>query len=248
MYGKSKTIIVYIWEGGGVGIYNTWIRYVSSFDEKIANKPVILDTNSVFKNNNILKNNFEIIKQEALDIYKNYDIPSMKEIDQVFTNISIENKWKVFVLKWYDDPIQNNCKKLCPKTCELINQIPEIRCAMFSVLQPHSKIPPHRGPFTGCFRYHLGLSIPKDRKNCYIRVRNENYCWKEGEDVIFDDTYEHEVFNDTDEIRIVLFADIVRPLSGISGYINNIVTSNASIASFTKNFNDRGEKLVKIKH
>jgi len=233
--------------GGIIGVYNTWIRYVSSLDERLYNKPFIFDVNSVFQHNHILKNNFQDIKKEALHIYSNYDIPSMKDVDSLFSSITIEDKWKVFILKWYDDPTQNNCKNLCPNTCRLINQIPEIRCAMFSVLQPHSKIPPHRGPFTGCLRYHLALSVPKDRNNCYIRVHGQKYHWKEGEDIVFDDTYEHEVYNNTDEIRIILFVDVVRPLNGIPGKINDILTSNGKFASFTKNMNDRGEKLVKIK-
>lgn len=233
--------------GGLLGVYNTIIRYYSSYNDKIYNKPIILDTNSIFPKNNILKNNYKIIKEEAINVYNNYNLPSMKEVDKIFTNISLKDKWKVFILKWYDEPLQNNCKMICPKTCNLINQIPEIRCAMFSVLDPYTSIPSHRGPFTGCLRYHLGLSIPKDRSNCYIKVTDKYYHWKEGDDIIFDDTYSHEVFNNTNEIRIILFIDIVRPLNGLIGIINNKLTSNGKFAKFSKNINDKGEKLVKLK-
>jgi beta-hydroxylase len=232
---------------GLLGVYNSIIRYATNFDKRLYNKSIILNTHSVFKNNYILKNNYKMIKNDALNMYNNYDLPTMKDIDPFFTNISLENKWKTFVLKWYDKPLETNCKKICSYTCDLIEKIPEIRSAMFSILMPHTRIPSHRGPFTGCLRYHLGLSVPKDTQNCFIRVKNQVYHWQEGEDVIFDDTYEHEVYNNTDEIRIVLFIDIVRPLNGIIGYINDQVTNNTQFADFTKNMNDKGEKLVQIK-
>ncbi len=232
---------------GLIGVYNTIIRYYSSFNPKIANKPIILNTAEICPHITILKKNYKIIKEEALNVYYSYNLPSMKQIDQIFTNISLEDKWKIFILKWYDEPTKNNCKIICPKTCSLINEIPEIRCAMFSVLEPYTSIPIHRGPFTGCLRYHLGLSIPKDNSKCYIKVANQYYNWKEGDDVIFDDTYKHEVFNNTNEVRIILFIDIVRPLNGIMGIINNKLTDNGKFAKFTKNMNDKGEKLVKLK-
>lgn len=78
-----------------------------------------------------------------------------------------------------------------------MSQCNDVMAAMFSILEPGKYISPHKGPFTGCLRYHLGLKIPKDTKNCYIKVNNEKFYWKEGEAMIFDDTYIHEVHNET---------------------------------------------------
>ena len=61
-------------------------------------------------------------------------------------------------------------------------------------------------------RYHLALKVPEPREQCRIRVGDEIVTWEEGRSLIFDDTYEHEVWNDTDDERVVLFLDVVRPL------------------------------------
>jgi aspartyl/asparaginyl beta-hydroxylase (cupin superfamily) len=54
-------------------------------------------------------------------------------------------------------------------------------------------ITPHTGPANFVLRYHLGLVIPEDRDNCWIKLDDEKYSWKEGEDLLFDDTFTHEV-------------------------------------------------------
>src|SRR3546814_5287927 len=72
--------------------------------------------------------------------------------------------------------------------------------------------PAHRGITKGLVRGHLGLKVPGDRANCTIRVGETSNMWAEGELLVFDDTYDHEVWNDTDEERVVLLFDIVRPM------------------------------------
>ncbi len=68
---------------------------------------------------------------------------------------------------------------------------------MFSILEPGKHLPPHRGPYNGVLRLHLGLIVPEPRDQLGIRVENEIYRWREGEAVIFDDAYEHEAWNNT---------------------------------------------------
>ena len=87
-----------------------------------------------------------------------------------------------------------------------------MKTAMFSILAPHKHIPDHCGPYKGIVRYHLALKVPEPRDQCRIRVGDEIVTWEEGRSLIFDDTYEHEVWNDTDGERVVLFVDVVRPL------------------------------------
>lgn len=228
-----------------LGSYNSLIRGASKL-HPIMRKNNGLVPLDAFANHKLLEDNYELIKAEALNIYDTYDLPAFNEVNNIFDRIA-SDKWKVFILKWYDDPLETNCYQRCPNTCKLLEQMPEVRCAMFSILMPGMHIPPHKGPFTGALRYHLGLSIPKDRKNCYITVNKQNYYWKEGEGVLFDDTYEHEVKNDTNEIRIVLFADIVRPLTIPFSWINNTITNNASFASFVKDINANSEKHINTK-
>ena len=84
--------------------------------------------------------------------------------------------------------------------------------AMFSILAPRSHIPSHRGPYKELLRYHLGLIIPSPRSGCRLRVADEVRSWQEGKSLIFDDSYSHEAWNDSDCHRVVLFVDFVRPL------------------------------------
>jgi hypothetical protein len=91
-------------------------------------------------------------------------------------------------------------------------RIPNVKGAMFALLPGGSHLNPHRDPFAGSLRYHLGLSTPNS-DDCRIFVDGQVYAWRDGEDVMFDETYVHWVKNETDKTRVILFCDIERPLS-----------------------------------
>ena len=112
--------------------------------------------------------------------------------------------------------------------------ITRIKIAMFSVLAPGAKILPHKGVYKGCLRFHLGLSTPNS-DDCFIIINEEKYSWKDGEGILLDDTYEHEVHNNTEETRIILFCDIVRPLNFIGSSINNTIMNLFSFFTLRKN-------------
>jgi beta-hydroxylase len=116
---------------------------------------------------------------------------------------------------------------------------------MFSILEPGKFIPPHKGPYKGSLCYHLGLQIPKSG-DCYIQVEDIKYYWKEGEDIIFDDTYKHCVYNNSNETRIVLFCDVDRPMVGPMNVLNKALNNNAPLNSWVKAINQNGEKVSKI--
>lgn len=82
---------------------------------------------------------------------------------------------------------------------------------MFASLPPGAKLVRHRDPYAGSLRYHLGLVTPNSPL-CFINVDGEPYHWKDGEAVVFDETYIHFAANNTEHQRIVLFCDIERPL------------------------------------
>ena len=124
---------------------------------------------------------------------------------------STGDNWKTFILNVFGDRFEPNCRR-CPQTAELLQQVPHLRNAGLSILAPHYRIPPHRGPTNGIIRVHLALQIPADSENCWIRVDDRVLNWKQGECIIFDDHYEHEVQNNTDEERVVLFFDVDRPM------------------------------------
>ncbi|HEY0179378.1 MAG TPA: aspartyl/asparaginyl beta-hydroxylase domain-containing protein, partial [Dokdonella sp.] len=118
--------------------------------------------------------------------------------------------WKRFYLKWYDDA-HPSARVLCPRTTALLGAIPSVKAAMFAELPPGSELRKHRDPYAGSLRYHLGLVTPGDDR-CYIEVDGERYSWRDGEGVMFDETYIHRAENATDRDRIILFCDVERPM------------------------------------
>ena len=82
---------------------------------------------------------------------------------------------------------------------------------MFAELPPGGTLNPHRDPYAGSIRYHLGLDTPNDN-GCYIVVDGERYSWRDGQSVLFDETFIHEAHNTTNSDRIILFCDIERPM------------------------------------
>jgi beta-hydroxylase len=103
---------------------------------------------------------------------------------------------------------------VCPHTVALLNSIPEIKGAMFAMLAPGGRLVMHRDPFAGSLRYHLGLVTPKSEGECRIFIDGTPYVWRDGEDLLFDETYLHYAENTTAETRIILFCDVERPLRG----------------------------------
>jgi len=149
-----------------------------------------------------------------------------------------DDGWKRFYIKWYG-PAGADARALCPYTCSLLDDLPEVHLAMFSILEPGSVISPHSGPFKACLRYHLGLSCPPEAQ---ILVDGIPYSWRDGEDVLFDDNYVHEVVNRSDtEPRIILFCDVERKMTTpTAARLNRAVCR--TFGPLTTRSNDRTEK------
>jgi ornithine lipid ester-linked acyl 2-hydroxylase len=149
-------------------------------------------------------------------------IPSFHEISPEQLFITQDDKWKTYMLFAYGRKIAENCAR-CPRTTRLLETIPGMKTAFFSILGPRKHIPEHRGPYTGVLRFHLGLIVPRQREACRIRVDSQVAHWEEGRSLVFDDTYLHEVWNETDEERVVLFVDFTRPLPPGLSVLNEAV-------------------------
>jgi beta-hydroxylase len=159
-----------------------------------------------------LESNWQEIRAELNQVLESRDrLPSFHQVSPYQKRISKGDNWKTFVLHVFGDRFQPNCQR-CPQTVRQLERIPGLRNAGFSILAPHYRIPPHRGPTNGIVRIHLALKIPKDDENCWIRVDDQILHWTVGECIVFDDFYEHEVQNNTDEERVVLFFDVDRPM------------------------------------
>lgn len=138
-------------------------------------------------------------------------LPPFHELSRDQKKISFGDNWKVFFLFGFGYQAKRNCA-LCPETTRLLEQVPGLESAWFSILEPGYHIPSHCGVTKGLLRCHLGLDIPDEREKCVIRILDKPYPWQEGKCLVFDDTYEHEVRNDTPQPRAVLIFDFHRPM------------------------------------
>ena len=121
--------------------------------------------------------------------------------------------WSAFQFYHYGKRYPENCAR-CPNTMQALAKLPQpavegrMPAAMFSVLKPHTRIPPHTGVANVRLVLHLPLIVPSD---CGYRVGNVTRQWRVGEAFVFDDTIEHEAWNNSDQTRVVLIADIWHP-------------------------------------
>jgi beta-hydroxylase len=183
----------------------------------------------------VLENNWQTIRDEGLSLFDEGHIRAAAGYTDIGFNSFFRTGWKRFYLNWYGDFLPS-ARGLCPKTTELLAGIPSVRAAMFAILPPGSKLVRHRDPFAGSLRYHLGLKVPQDAPNCRIFVDGQSYHWKEGEAVMFDETYIHYAENLTDETRLILFCDIERPLNNpVARWINREIGWRMIKAAATQN-------------
>ncbi len=148
--------------------------------------------------------------QEGLEPYIAYpdDVP----LDQ-WTALNNSADWSAFHFYKAGVRIEENCAR-CPATMDAIGRLPQpvVRsrspAAMFSILRPRTRIPPHTGVANTRLVLHLPLVVPP---GCGFRVGAQTRAWASGEAWVFDDTIDHEAWNDSDQIRAILICDIWQP-------------------------------------
>jgi beta-hydroxylase len=176
--------------------------------------------------------NWTTIRDELEKVLEDREaLPNFQDISRDQIEITDDDNWKTFFLFGYGFKAKLGTE-MCPKTAELMQRIPGMTTAMFSILSPRKHILDHRGPYKGVLRYHLGLIVPRDAEDCKIRVGEDFRHWMQGESMVFDDTYNHEVWNDTDETRVVLFVDVLRPLPFPESLINRAIVKAISYSPF----------------
>jgi beta-hydroxylase len=158
----------------------------------------------------LLEANWERIRGEALALRSMQKIKAAEKNDDAGFNSFFKSGWTRFYLKWYDAS-HPSAERFCPQTVALLRKIPSVKAAMFAELAPGGKLNKHRDPFAGSLRYHLGLDTPNSDR-CFIEVDGQRYSWRDGEGVVFDETFIHWAQNGSDRNRIILFCDIERPM------------------------------------
>jgi aspartyl/asparaginyl beta-hydroxylase (cupin superfamily) len=171
----------------------------------------------------LLEANADTIRRECEAVLEfGSEIPSFHELSPDQASISDDDRWKTYFLYAMGEKAEGNCGR-CPVTAEVLERIPGMTTAFFSILAPGKRIPAHRGVFKGFVRCHLALRVPKEIESCFMRVGEGRLHWDDGKCVVFDDTYDHEVRNDTDEMRVVLLVDVVRPMRRPARWLTRVL-------------------------
>lgn len=156
----------------------------------------------------IIEDNWEVIRDEALALYEGGKITAKDDLPA--SSFYKDNRWTSFYLKLYDNRIPS-AYELAPKTMALLEQVPYLNLALFAVLMPGKRLNKHHDPFAYTLRYSLGLSTPNSEQ-CGLQIDDFHYQWRDGDSIIFDETYLHSAYNDTETPRVILMTDIDRPL------------------------------------
>jgi beta-hydroxylase len=198
-----------------------WLRRAPAFDRKYLRYYPALAK---------LEAGHPAVREECLALLDHKEkLTDISKMGGSYTKAGIHTiRWKTFVFK-SGEFIDENCAR-CPRTAALLREIPGLYTAFFSVLDPHQVITPHWGYYKGILRYHLGVVIPNDNADlaCWLRVnsdpyqnaqrdtsaivKGEIYHWREGEGIVFDDNYLHDAANGSDQVRVVLWLDLKRPM------------------------------------
>ena len=175
----------------------------------VGNPPVF--NNDVFPWTKSLESNYEKIQAEAMAMLEEREkIPPLRDVSPDHDRIAVDDKWQSLFIWGYQYKFERNAG-LCPVTTQEVEKIPGLISAFYSVHAPGTHLPRHYGPTKGTITCHLALKVP-EAKGCRISVDDKEHEWYEGKCFVFDDTYYHEVWNDTDEDRVILLIQFERPL------------------------------------
>lgn len=165
-----------------------------------------------FPDTKLLEEHWREIRAELETVLEDQaHLPTFQQVDHAQRRVSDDDRWQLFILRFVGrDSAENRAR--CPRTSSLVDQIPGVWTAMFSILAPGKTTPWHSGGIKGVLRYHLAMIVP-DEEKCALQIwRHGERHWREGESMVFDDTYFHRARNGTDDTRVVLWLDLERPI------------------------------------
>jgi aspartate beta-hydroxylase len=184
------------------------------YDRSIVAPPV-LDGAAYFPHIHLFLANWQAIRDEAAEIARELGrVPRFHEImpEQAEISANDERDWRVFVLKAYGIGHARHLEA-CGSTASLLKQAPEVLSAAFSYMDPNKHIPVHRGPFRGILRFYLVLSMPRladGQPAAVLKIADREYALSDGQSLLWDDTFPHEVWNRSSAVRTVLLLDVRR--------------------------------------
>jgi beta-hydroxylase len=209
-----------------------WVAGFQSRQSKVPDTPVI--PNAYFEHLTAIQREWPTILKEAQDVLAYRDvIPGFQDISPDQYRLAKGRNWRTLILYGFGKRLETNTQ-LTPRTAELLDTISNLQTAMFSILSPGYHIPAHKGVTKGILRAHIGLIVPDEADKCRIRIDNEIVAWRPGEMFVFDDTYEHEVWNETDQERVILLFDFDRPMKFRGRMLNRILLAAMKLTAFYK--------------
>lgn len=173
------------------------------------------------------------MRDEMLAVYRHsHAIPAFRDFAPGHERIAGDSDdWRSFFFFGYGYPIEGNLRR-CPRTAAILAEVPGLVSAMFSIIAPGTHIARHRGVSKAIMTIHIPLIVPKDRSGCRMQVDDRFVHWQEGTPVVFDDTWFHEVWNETDEMRVVLLIQFRRPMRQPGRLVADAIISFVRHTSF----------------
>ena len=186
----------------------------SVYDARI-DTPAILDTGLYFPAADDFVAKWQDIRDEAFAVRRNLNkVPRFHELMKEQADISANDgrDWRMFIMRAYGIDVPENLAR-CPTISGLIEDQPEVMSCALSFLAPGKHVPQHRGPFRGILRFHLILAMPRTPSGdiaAVLEIDGKPYRLADGDSLLWDDTYSHEVWNKSEEVRIALLLDVWR--------------------------------------
>jgi aspartate beta-hydroxylase len=188
-------------------------------------RPTVFDIAIAYPELQAVTDAYPIIRAEFEQLMADWkELPTYHQIDSgeaAISNTTPKN-WNVFMLELLGHKPAMN-RACCPQTCKVLERVPNLIQAFFSILDPGKSVPEHEGPYLGYLRYHLALRVPQHSPPKIV-VAGKDYYWKEGEALLFDDSWPHAVVNHSAEMRAVLIVDVRRPFPFIPNLVNRFIT------------------------
>ncbi|TXH33944.1 MAG: aspartyl/asparaginyl beta-hydroxylase domain-containing protein [Rhodospirillaceae bacterium] len=191
-----------------------WLNRILAAHSEVGD-PAVFD-NDVFPWIGDLEGHWPAIRAEVEALLsKREEIPTFHDVSPDQYEISKGEQWRSFFLCGFGYNVPTNCAR-CLQTTLALECVPGLTTAFFSILAPGTHIPRHQGVSKRLINCHLALIVPRPippgTEGCRIAVDDKIFRWEEGRCLVFDDTYPHEVWNDTEHTRVVLFLQFKRPL------------------------------------
>lgn len=174
------------------------------------------------------------IRRELAGLLENREqIPPLGRISPDHRRVATSDKWRSFFFEAYGYKVADN-RALCPVTAALLDRIDDLVVAFFSIMEGGTHVPRHKGVSKALLNVHLALVVPEPRNSCRLSVNGEVRYWREGQVMILDDTYPHEVWNDSKQLRVILFIQVRRPTRFLGRLLGSIFLSGVRRTTYVQ--------------